>query len=618
MKRRTKIVATAGAQRTDRDENQTDELGPFVGGVIPHGELLARFIAAGADIIRLNMSFASLEKPYGLHEREHLAWLTGQKDDAAARVAVLADLPGPKIRLGDVVLGDREVLKHGDSLFLSFGEAPMREPGATVLVYERPFDEGIHKVDGAKNISDYVRRSTGPVILSVGDGRLELKAVEPCGGGVVRCEVMNDLASAGDVAARKGLTIRQASVDVDSFQEADREALDFLLENAGELLAFVAVSFAQNRHDILAVKEHIQNHTVIQTYLREQRRINPQATVRVVSPGVIAKIETRRAWKNINEILDVADGVMVARGDLGEQIPPEEVPEVQKELIRLCNARGKVVITATQMLDSMEKKPVPTRAEAADVFNAILDGTDAVMLSGETSVGSYPIRAIKTMVRIAERAEHYYFMPGHRCPFEQIVSDSASLVEEVTKRLYNEEEKAREQSRRPPPDAQRYHSWEADLYGEKAVMSEKQGTTDRICEAACLLSEAPGPAERLPLCSLDASAQSTPKPIVVPTTSGRTAFMISRFRPAGCIIGAAHYERSYRKLLLGFGISPVLIGAEQTDSRQTVKDAAREAVSTNLLEEGDEFVATAGTPLYIPGTTNLIQLLQIQRQEDEQ
>lgn len=618
MSRRTKIVATVGPQRTEADENRTDELRPFVEGAIPHGQLLARFIGAGADLIRLNMSFASFQDEYGFNESKYLAWLDEHKRDEADQVAVLGDLPGPKIRLGTVVLGDRELLKHGEDFFLSFGGQPVEEPGASVLVNDVPFDEAVRGVNGAQNFSEYVKGSKDPVLLSIGDGRVELHAIETTrGAGVVRCQITSDLARASDVARGKGLTIRHASVDVSAFQQADQQALNFLLERGGELLAFVAVSFAQSRDDILVVKHHIENHKVIQSYLQGQRQINSLANARVVSPGVIAKIETRKGWDNIDEILDVADGVMVARGDLGEQIPVEEVPEVQKDLIRLCNARGKVVITATQMLDSMEKKPVPTRAEATDVFNAILDGTDAVMLSGETALGSHPIRSIRTMVQIAERAERYYFIPTHRRPFEQIVSASASLIEEITKRLAKMEEAAADLAKRPPAEARAYYSWVAGLYREKRLRSEKQPTTDLICEAACLLSEAhreergAGPAA-------PQSASWIPKPIVVPTTSGRTASMISRLRPLGCIIGAAHYERTYRKLLLGFGIRPVRIGARQTDSQQTIRDAAREAISADLLKEGDEFVTTAGTPLYVPGTTNLIQLLEVPKPENDE
>jgi pyruvate kinase len=405
--------------------------------------------------------------------------------------------------------------------------------------------------------------------------------------------------------------VKHAALDVCAFEEADQKALDILLQNGGDLLAYVAVSFAQNQHDILVVKNYIENHKVIQKYLQEENKINKLASARLMSPGVIAKIETRTAVENINEILDVADGLMVARGDLGEQIPAEEVPEIQKYLIRLCNARGKVVITATQMLDSMEKKPVPTRAEATDVFNAILDGTDAVMLSGETSIGTHPIRAIQTMNRIAERAEHYYFMPGHRRPFEQVVSDSASLVDVVTERLDDGERRAREASRCPPPEARPYHVWLADFYGEKAARSEKQHTTDRICEAACRLSEALRYARGEKPSDARQSAEQMPKPMVVPTTSGRTALMISRFRPKGCIIGCAHFERTYRKLLLSFGVQPLRIGTRHKRSQEIIRQSLREAIRQQLLRKADEIVATSGTPLHVPGTTNLIQLLLV-------
>lgn len=617
MRRRTKIVATVGPLRKEKEDNRTDELGKFVDGVIPHDQLLDKFIEAGVDIIRLNMSFASRQDQYGDNEKRYLAWLNEHKDTKADRIAVLGDLPGPKIRLGDVFLGGRNKMKKGDTLFLGFGKERPSEPGAMVLVNEKPFNEAISKVNGERDFSAYVKALGKPVFLSIGDGKVELQTVEARSSGIVECKITSDLVTANDMPTRKGLTIKHATLQVGAFQEADKKALDFLLRNGGELLAYVAVSFAQSQWDILAVKDYIENHEVIQRYLQEQRKINELATTGVISPGVIAKIETRRALKNIHEILDVADGLMVARGDLGEQIPAEEVPEIQKDLIRLCNARGKVVITATQMLDSMETKPVPTRAEATDVFNAILDGTDAVMLSGETATGSHPIRAIQTMNRIAERAEQYYFLPGHRRPFEQVVSDSARLVEAVTKRLDGEENKAREISRHCPEEARPYFCWLADLYGEKATRSRKQHITDRICEAACRLSEATRHLREEKPCDSGQSAEQMPKPIVVPTTVGRTAFMISRFRPQGCIIGAAHFERTYRKLLLNFGVQPLRIGARHTTSRQVIRDSLRKAIEEQLLRMGEEIVTTSGTRLYIPGTTNMIQLLLATNLEDD-
>ncbi|OGU61359.1 MAG: hypothetical protein A2V66_15835 [Ignavibacteria bacterium RBG_13_36_8] len=611
MKRRTKIVATIGPQRTENDSDKTEELGQFVNRVIPHGQLLEKFIDAGVDVIRLNMSFASKQDPYGYNEEQYLKWLNQYKNTKAKRIAVLGDLPGPKIRLGKVSLSGKEIMRKGESLFLSFGDAPPTTPGAMVLINEKPFNKAIKGINGQTDISAYVtKNSDRPISLSIGDGKVELKIVSAKSDGIVECKILNDFINIKDISEGKGLTIKKATLEVAAFQEADKKALDFLLQKGRGILAYVAVSFAQNKHDILEVKNCIENHKVIQGYFRKPN-IHKSASARVISPGVIAKIETRKAWDNIDEILDVADGIMVARGDLGEQVPPEEVPEIQKDLIRLCNARGKVVITATQMLDSMEKKPFPTRAEAADVFNAIIDGTDAVMLSGETSVGSYPIRAIKTMSSIAECAERYYFQPNHRRDYEQIVTESSYQVEKVTKRLDAEERKARKNAGRPPASAQPYYEWVADFYLEKVARSEKQYVTDRICEAACRLSEAHRYVRRKKFSADQETVNLVSKSIVIPTTSGRTVFMISRFKPKGCIIGAAHFERTYRKLIFSFGVLPLLIGGNYERSQDVIRDCLKKAVEEGILKIGDEVITTSGTPLFTPGTTNMIQLLLV-------
>jgi len=612
--RRTKIVATVGAQRAANDTKPTTELGNYEEGLIPHGRLIERFIDAGADVIRLNMAFAGLDEEngmsYGYTQQQYLAWLTANRFDKADQIALLADLAGPKIRLGSVSLGSRSELRRNDLFYLSFGESPVQEPGATVLVNEHPFLQVVRGIDGAPDFAGFVSRSEEEVVLSVAEGKLELRVEYTENGDVAVCRVTNDFVSVNEVVPRKGLTIKRATLDVKAFQEADQRALDFLLEHGSELLAYVAVSFAQTEHDILEVRHYLENHPVIQARVEDHRRNNNQPTARVMSPGIIAKIETPEGWKNIDEILDIADGIMVARGDLGEQAPADEVPEIQKDLIRKCNARGKIVITATQMLDSMETKPNPTRAEAADVFNAILDGTDAVMLSGETSSGCYPIKAIRTMSKIALRAERYYFMPGHRRSLEHLVHASTELLESAADRLDTKERQVSEQSRYGPEEVRKYLSWLASLYAEKAKRIEKQPTTDRISEAACLLSEAPKSPRRTSLSEDKPREEGSQKTIVVPTTSGRTAMMISRFKVPGRIIGAAHYESTFRKLLFGFGIRPVRIGAEQENDQDPIKDAVRAALEAKFLQPGEEFVATAGTPLFIPGTTNLIQLLR--------
>lgn len=611
MRRFTKIIATVGPQRESGEDNPTRELGSFDSdGRIPHGSLVKAFIDAGADIIRINMAFASKSHPYGRDEAEYLDWLTRNKDRLARDFALLGDLPGPKVRLGAVSPGDSPYLKTGDSFFLGFGRKAVGAPGALVLVNDQPFHDSVEGVNGHEDIGESIRSDQEPLRISIGDGKVEMRAIRALEGGIVECEVLSEHASWDDIKATKGLTLKHTTLDVDAFQQADVEALDFLLEHGKDVLAFVAVSFVQDKHDILKVKYHIETSDIIKDYIERQREAGRPPTARTAAPGVIAKIETIRAWDNIDQILDVADGVMVARGDLGEQLPPAEVPKIQKELIRKCNARGKPVITATQMLDSMEKRTTPTRAEATDVFNAILDGTDAVMLSGETAIGRYPVSAIRQMADIAERAEDYYFMPAHRRTFDDLLEASRHEVAGITQRLEGGLARVNEEAR-GPDDAGGYQRWMAGLYRESVRCGLTQSTTDRICEAACALAEVDRYRPERAGTNAVHQGSGDCKSIVVPTTSGRTAFMISRFRPAGLVIGAAHYERTFRKLIFAFGVRPIIIGAKSDKGHDVLQDAVRACLKEGLLSESEEFVYTAGTPLYVSGTTNLVHIHRV-------
>jgi pyruvate kinase len=274
-------------------------------------------------------------------------------------------------------------------------------------------------------------------------------------------------------------------------------------------------------------------------------------------PDVIAKIETREAVENdkiLDKIIDEADGIMVARGDLGLQCELREVPGIQKKIIRKCNLRAKPVITATQMLDSMEKNPEPTRAEVTDVYNAIFDGTDAVMLSGETASGLYPFRAIRTMQEIAKEGENDFFARSNtEKRFEEILAEA-----------------------------------------EKVLPAAKR-TTNRVSYAACSLS-----------IGLDVKA------IITPTTSGQTARVVSRFRPVAPIIGAAHDDRTKRKLVLSFGIWPLRLPIIGCQTQEDIFRAAiKEAKSQGYVKDYDQVVITAGSPVGTPGTTNTVRVQDV-------
>jgi len=580
---KTKIVATVGGPRGGPGDSLVDPAGTEVTSPLSHGELLTWFIEAGVDILRINMSFADHSKPYGANEAAYLRWLAANKGGVARRVGVLGDLPGPKTRLGKKLRGQEKLaLRRGEELVLGFGTAPA---DASVLVNGQPFSAQVRGIDGYRDIGAYVQ-NTPDAVFSLADGKLRLENLTDDGNGRIRGAVSKDF----EIEGGKGLTITGADLRVAAFQARDKRALRFLLQHADELLAYVAVSFVQTPEEILDAKWVIHSWW---TQAGPRKRLRP--------PGVIAKIETRSAVNNISSILDVADGVMVARGDLGEQLASEEIPRIQKDLIRLCNARGKPVITATQMLDSMEKNPKPTRAEATDVFNAVLEGTDAVMLSGETSKGQYPVQAIRMMKNIAAEATKFYFLtqdgrtPNRRTPRE-LLDDSKGIVGDNTARLKNKAAEATTERMRSPSLKRK---WTADLLWDKVVRSEKQTTTDQICAAACELSE-----------------EGDYRAIVSPTTSGRTVHMISRFRPAKLVIGAAHDARTFRKLLLSFGVFPVEIGQVHNLVGDALKAAVAESQKEGLLKPGSdddlvEVVATSGTPLKKPGSTNLVQILRV-------
>lgn len=316
-------------------------------------EVVRRLIEAGVDVFRLNFS-------HGTHDT-HLANI--QRVRAAAKelgrhIALLQDIQGPKIRVGEIK-GGQVTLVPRQTFILTTQPLEGNEQMASVT-YPRLTDD----------------ISAGARIL-LDDGLLELQVVE------VKPEMLvTRVMVGGPLKPRKGVNFPGTPLRISILTDKDKEDLRFGAEIGVDL---VAASFVQQAADVLEVKD----------YLAQFGKKTP----------VIAKIERREAVAALHEIVAVADGVMVARGDMGVELPVEDVPLVQKKIIRACNLAGKPVITATQMLDSMIHNPRPTRAEASDVANAILDGTDAVMLSNETAAGSYPLEAVETMARIALQVE---------------------------------------------------------------------------------------------------------------------------------------------------------------------------------------------------------------------
>lgn len=319
-------------------------------------EVLKQLLEAGMNVMRLNFSHGDYEE----HGRR-ISNLREVMAETGMRAAILLDTKGPEIRTIK--------LEGGNDVSLVAGQEFTFTTDRTVI--------GNNKIVAVTYEGFASDLKAGDTVL-VDDGLIAME-VKEVAGNEVRCIVKNN----GDLGENKGINLPNVSVNLPALAEKDINDLKFGCEQG---IDFVAASFIRKAEDVLAVRKVLCE--------------NGGENVKIIS-----KIENQEGLNNFDEILEVTDGVMVARGDLGVEIPVEEVPFAQKMMIEKCNEAGKPVITATQMLDSMIKNPRPTRAEANDVANAIIDGTDAVMLSGETAKGKYPVEAVKVMARIAEKTD---------------------------------------------------------------------------------------------------------------------------------------------------------------------------------------------------------------------
>mgnify|MGYP000784144614 CR=1 FL=1 len=318
-------------------------------------ELIKQLALNGMDIARFNFSHGDHDEQSG-----RFALVESVRQELNIPIATLLDTKGPEIRTGALKDDKKVTLKEGQKF--------------TLTTREVIGDETIGHITYAGLPQDI---EAGNTIL-VDDGLIELKVTKVVDGTDIECSVVNG----GELGSKKGVNVPNVSIKLPGITEKDKDDIIFGIEKGFD---FIAASFVRNAACIQEIKEILWAHDA--------------------DIPVIAKIENAEGIANIDEIIRVADGIMVARGDMGVEIPAEQVPHIQKEIIRKCNAAYKPVITATQMLDSMMKNPRPTRAETTDVANAIYDGTSAIMLSGETAAGDYPVEALRIMVRIADRTE---------------------------------------------------------------------------------------------------------------------------------------------------------------------------------------------------------------------
>ncbi|MCZ1268979.1 pyruvate kinase, partial [Paenibacillus tundrae] len=338
-----------------------------------------KLIMAGMNVARLNFSHGDFDEHGG-----RITAIRQACEELNKTVAILLDTKGPEIRTGKlevepielvqdeyITLTTEEILGTKERLSITYADLPSDvEPGSTILI-----DDGL-----------------------IGLTVVEVQGTE------IKCRIVNG----GTIKSKKGVNVPGVAISLPGITEKDANDIVFGIEQGVD---FIAASFVRKASDVLEIRELLEKHNAGHIQ-------------------IISKIENQQGVDNLDEILEVSDGLMVARGDLGVEIPAEEVPLVQKRMIEKCNVAGKPVITATQMLDSMQRNPRPTRAEASDVANAIFDGTDAIMLSGETAAGKYPVESVLTMSRIAEKAESA--LPYQELYLKQRVAQQTTVTEAIS------------------------------------------------------------------------------------------------------------------------------------------------------------------------------------------
>ena len=463
-------------------------LGPATDPVLPE------IIKAGMNVARLNFS-------HGSHE-EHKVRMDAVK--AARRelgmpVGIMLDTKGPEIRTKTYKDGKIEIVE-GQEFILTTREVEGDEHIVSITYDGLPGDVKV-----------------GTRIL-IDDGLVAFEVTEIRDGTDIVCKALNG----GPLSNRKSINVPGISLNMPFVSERDRADIEFGLSQG---IDFIAASFTRTAQDV-----------------RDIKAIHGQEDVEI-----IAKIENMEGVRNIQEILDEANGVMVARGDLGVEVPFEELPEIQKSIIKICISRGKRVVTATQMLESMAKNPRPTRAEVSDVANAVYDGTSAIMLSGETSVGKYPVETVQTMSRIANNAEstiHYDRRRATRLEFQNM-----------------------------------------NVAGDLKTLA--------ISHATC-----------------STTADLGAKCIVAFTEAGSTARAVSTYRPGAPIIAATPNEKTCNRLTMSWGVTPVLV-SRHPKSGTELYDLSEQAAISLDLRVGDIITITAGMPVGHVNYTNTLRVHQL-------
>jgi pyruvate kinase len=457
-------------------------------------QTIRSIINLGVDVFRINFSHGSKE--------EHAEIIANiRKAAGSVPVAIMGDLSGPKLRCGKIEK-EPAFLKKGNILILTTRDIPGTSEAVSV---------------NYKHLQHVIKPGEH-VFLDDGNIELEVKKIT---GTDIHCRIVNG----GRLRSHKGINLPHTTLSLPAVTAKDREMIKFGIEQG---LDFFALSFVKNARDIKEAKGLINKNGG--------------------DIPVIAKIEKHEAVDHLAEIIEEAYGIMVARGDLGIEIPLEDVPVIQKRIIGLCNERGKPVITATQMMESMIENPRPTRAEVTDIANAIIDGTDAIMLSGETAVGKYPCRAVEIMDRVAQSIEK---------------------------------------------------TLDYNIKLSKRSLAETGNIPDAISLATSHIAQ-----------SLNVAA------ILCCSATGYTARFVARYRPSCPILVFTPEPKTHRRLNLTWGVIPFLLEkmSEQKDItgfESIVNRAVEIARKKGYVKKGQRIVITAGLPLGIDMTTNMLRILEI-------
>ncbi|MGE4547936.1 MAG: pyruvate kinase [Intestinibacillus sp.] len=468
-----------------------------LGPATDQDNVLREMICAGMNVARMNFSHGSHEE-----HKSRMDLVKRVRGELGCACGIMLDTRGPEIRTKTYKDGRIEI-REGQEFILTTRDIVGDETIVSITYQGLPNDV-----------------QAGTHIL-IDDGLVGFEVLEIRDGTDIVCRALNN----GPLSNRKSVNVPGITLNMPYISQSDHDDIVFGL---GQGIDFIAASFCRSAQDMRDLKAILAEHGCEDVQ-------------------IIAKIENMEGVRNILEILPEVDGIMVARGDLGVEVPFEELPQIQKDLIKTCIAHGKRVVTATQMLESMAKNPRPTRAEVSDVANAVYDGTSAIMLSGETSVGKYPVETVATMSNIAKKAEasiHYNRRRNTRPEFKEL-----------------------------------------EMSGDRV--------TNAIAHATCTTSH-------------DLSA----KCIVAFTESGATARAVASFRPEHLIIGATPNEKTFQSLTMSWGVYPVLVSRPANET-MLYEQSAKAACAVCACEEGDLVTITAGMPVGEAHTTNSLRVYEL-------